>query len=244
MELKKNPQANVGRNSSLYFAVGLNVMLLLTYLGLEHKTYEKEATKIDILMLDDQFDEDIPITTIDLLPPPPPPPAQQMVSEVITIVEDVVDVEESVIQSTEIGQDDIIDDREFGVEDVAVVEVEEDIEVPFAVIEQVPQFPGCTGNNKELRACFERKIQEHLQKNFRYPSAAAELDIQGKVYVFFLIDKTGKVTKIKSRGPDKLLETEAERIVDLLPRMVPGKQRDKPVGVPYSIPINFKLQEQ
>ena len=124
MELKKNPQANVGRNSSLYFAVGLNVMLLLTYLGLEHKTYEKEATKIDILMLDDQFDEDIPITTIDLLPPPPPPPAQQMVSEVITIVEDVVDVEESVIQSTEIGQDDIIDDREVGVEDVAVVEVE------------------------------------------------------------------------------------------------------------------------
>ena len=244
MELKKNPKANVGRNSSLYFAVGLNVMLLLTYLGLEHKTYEKEATKIDILMLDDQFDEDIPITTIDLLPPPPPPPAQQMVSEVITIVEDVVDVEESVIQSTEIGQDDIIDDREVGVEDVAVVEVEEDIEVPFAVIEQVPQFPGCTGNNKELRACFERKIQEHLLKNFRYPAAAAELNIQGKVYVFFLIDKTGKVTKVKSRGPDKLLETEAERIVDLLPRMVPGKQRDKPVGVPYSIPINFKLQEQ
>jgi protein TonB len=87
-------------------------------------------------------------------------------------------------------------------------------------------------------------MQEHLQKNFRYPDAAAELHIQGKVYVFFLIDKNGLVTKIKSRGPDKLLEQEAERIINLLPKMEPGKQRNKPVGVPYSIPINFKLQAQ
>ena len=53
-----------------------------------------------------------------------------------------------------------------------------------------------------------------------------------------------KVTKIRSRGPDKLLETEAERIIGLLPNMQPGKQRNKPVGVPYSVPINFKLQQQ
>ncbi|REE07933.1 outer membrane transport energization protein TonB [Winogradskyella pacifica] len=243
MELKKNPKANVGRNSSLFFAVGLNVMLLLTYLGLEHKTYDIEAVKIDVLMLEDQFDEDIPITIIDVLPPPPPP-QQQVVTEVITIVEDVADVEESVIQSTEIGQDDTIDEREVGIEDVAVEDVEEDIEVPFALIEKVPQFPGCTGNNKELRACFERKIQEHLHKHFKYPEAAAELNIDGKVYVFFLIDKYGNVTKVKSRGPDQLLETEAERIINLLPKMEPGRQRDMNVSVPYSIPINFKLQQQ
>lgn len=243
MELKKNPKANVGRNSSLYFAVGLNVMLLLTYLGLEHKTYDREVTKVDILMVDELIDEDIPITNIEI-PPPPPPAQKQIVAEVITIVEDVEDIEESVIKSTEIGQDDIIDEREVGIEEVEVVEVEEDIEVPFAVIEKVPQFPGCTGDNKELRACFERKIQEHLLKHFKYPDAAAELNIQGKVFVFFLIDKNGMVTNVKSRGPDRLLETEAERIINLLPKMEPGKQRNKSVGVPYSIPINFKLQQQ
>lgn len=241
MELKKNPKVNVGRNSSLYFAVGLNVMLLLTYLGLEHKTYESDATTIDILMLDNLLDEDIPITTIDILPPPPPP--KQIVTEVITIVEDVVDVEETVIESTEIGQDDIIEERVVSAEDLEVEEVEEDIEVPFAVIERVPQFPGCKGNNKELKACFQKKMQQHLLKHFRYPQAAAELEIQGKVYVFFLIDKTGKATRIKSRGPSELLETEAERIISLLPKMKPGKQRDMPVGVPYSIPINFKLEQ-
>ncbi|WP_411894407.1 energy transducer TonB [Winogradskyella sp. A2] len=241
MELKKNPKANVGRNSSLYFAVGLNVMLVLTYLGLEHKTYDKSSTKIDILMLTDQLEEDIPITTINIPPPPPPPKA--IVSESIKVVDDVDDVEETVVESTEIGQDDIIEDV-VEVEDVEVEEVEEDIEVPFAVIEKVPRFPGCKGNNDQLKACFQKKMQEHLHKHFRYPVVASELNIQGRVFVFFLIDKNGNVTKIKSRGPDKLLETEAERIIGLLPKMEPGKQRNKAVGVPYSIPINFKLQQQ
>jgi protein TonB len=239
MELKKNPRANVGRNSSLYFAVGLNVMLVLTYLGLEHKTYDKATTKIDVLMLSEQLEEDIPITKIDI---PLPPPPKQMVSEAITIVEDVEEVEETFIESTEIGQDDIIEEREISVDEVDVEEVEEDIVVPFAVIEKVPQFPGCTGNNEELKACFQKKMFEHLQKHFRYPEAASDLHIQGKVFVFFTIDKYGNVTKIQSRGPDKILETEAERIIGLLPKMVPGKQRERPVAVPYSIPINFKLQ--
>lgn len=241
MELKKNPRANVGRNSSLYFAVGLNVMLLLTYLGLEHKTYDTETTKIDILMLTEQIEEDIPITNINI---PPPPPPKQVVTQAIAVVEDVAEIEETVIESTEIGQDDIIEERVVTVEEVEVEEVEEDIEVPFAVIERVPQFPGCTGNNKELKACFQQKMQEHLQKHFRYPETASELNIQGRVFVFFLIDKNGKVAKIQSRGPDNILEKEAERIISLLPKMEPGKQRNKPVGVPYSIPINFKLQPQ
>ncbi|WP_299101547.1 energy transducer TonB [uncultured Winogradskyella sp.] len=241
MELKKNPKANVGRNSSLYFAVGLNVMLLLTYIGLEHKTYEKDNITADVLMLDEQFDEDIPITTINI--PPPPPPAQKpIITELITIVEDVEDVEETVVKSTEIGQDDIIDDREIGIEEVEVVEVEEDIEVPFSVIEKVPTFPGCKGTNAQLRKCFEEKMQAHLLKNFKYPQAAAELNIQGRVFVFFIIDRTGRITKIKSRGPNPLLEAEAQRIMSLLPKMEPGKQRDRTVSVPYSIPINFKLQ--
>ncbi|GGW61077.1 outer membrane transport energization protein TonB [Winogradskyella epiphytica] len=243
MELKKNIKANVGRNSSLYFAVGLNVMLLLTYLGLEHKTYDRGSTKIDVLMIDEIADEDIPITTINIPPPPPPSPPQTF-TETIKIVDDVEDVEETVIESTEISQEDVIEEREIEIEEVAVEEVEEDIEVPFAVIEKVPQFPGCTGDNEALKACFQKKMTEHLLKNFRYPETAIDLNIQGKVFVFFLIDKNGYVTNVKSRGPDKLLEKEAERIINLLPKMEPGQQRNRNVGVPYSVPITFKLRDQ
>jgi len=239
MEVKKNPSADVGRNSSLFFAVGLNIMLLLTYFGFEYKTYDRTLTEADMLMLNEQLEEDIPITNIEITPPPPPP--KLVVTSAIQIIEDVEDVEETVLESTEIGQDDVIEPV-VEVSDIFVEEVEEDVEVAFAVIERVPTFPGCKGNNNQLKACFQKKITEHLQKNFRYPEAAEELGITGKVYVFFLIDKDGNVTRIKSRGPDKSLETEAERIIGKLPKMIPGKQRERNVGVPYSIPINFQLQ--
>ncbi len=235
MESKKNTNVDVGRNSSIYFAVGLNVMLLLTWMALEHKSYDRAITQIDILQLSDQIEEDIPITTINIPPPPPPP----QITEAITVIEDVEEVEETIVRSTEINMDDIIE--AVAVEDVVVEEVEEDIVIPFAVIEKVPVFPGCKGNNEELKACFQEKMQEHLKKHFKYPEVASELGIYGKVFVLFQIDKTGTVTKIQSRGPDKILEAEAERIISLLPKMEPGKQRNKPVAVPYSIPINFKL---
>ena len=51
------------------------------------------------------------------------------------------------------------------------------------------------------------------------------------------------MTGIRTRGPDKILEKEAARIIGLLPKMEPGKQRGKSVRVPYSIPINFKYEE-
>lgn len=235
MESKKNTNVDVGRNSSIYFAAGLNVMLLLTWMALEHKSYDRAITQIDILQLSDQIEEDIPITTINIPPPPPPP----QIAEVITVIEDVEDVEETIVKSSEINMDDVIE--AVAVEDVVVEEVEEDIVIPFAVIEKVPVFPGCKGNNEELKACFQEKMQEHLKKHFKYPEVASELGIYGKVFVLFQIDKTGTVTKIQSRGPDKILEAEAERIISLLPKMEPGKQRNKPVAVPYSIPINFKL---
>lgn len=238
MEVKKNPSADVGRNSSLFFAVGLNIMLLLTYFGFEYKTYDRTLTEADVLMLNEQLEEDIPITNIEITPPPPPKP---IVTSAIQVVEDVVEIEETILESTEIGQDDVIEPV-VEVSDIVVEEVEEDVEVAFAVIERVPTFPGCKGNNDELKACFQRKITEHLQKNFRYPEVAEELGITGKVFVFFLIDKNGNVTRIKSRGPDKSLEQEAERIIGELPRMIPGKQRERNVGVPYSIPINFQLK--
>ena len=68
------------------------------------------------------------------------------------------------------------------------------------------------------------------------------MGIQGRVFVNFIISKDGSITDIKMRGPDKNLEKEAKRIISLLPQMIPGKQRGRPVRVPFSIPITFPLQ--
>lgn len=240
MKAKKNPEVDLRRNTSLFFAVGLNLMLFLTWTALNMKSYDKEEIAINVLEVEEMVEEDIPVVNINTPPPPPPP---KVASEVITIVEDLAAVEETVIKSTEITMEDVIEEA-VAVEEVEVEEVEEDISVPFAVVERVPVFPGCTGkNNAELRACFEKKVIQHVSKNFRFPELALELGIHGKVFVMFSVDQEGKVSGIRSRGPDKILEKEAERIIGLLPRMEPAKQRGKAVRVPYSIPIHFKYIE-
>ncbi|MGA1150750.1 MAG: energy transducer TonB, partial [Flavobacteriaceae bacterium] len=156
----------------------------------------------------------------------------------IEVVEDEEEVEETVIESTETNEDEIIE-----VEEVEIEEVEEDIDVPFAVIEDVPIFPGCEKVSKDKRRdCFQEKMNNHIRKNFRYPEIAQEMGIQGRVYVNFIIDKDGTITNIRMRGPDQNLEKEAQRIISVLPSMTPGKQRGRPVRVPFSIPITFRLQ--
>lgn len=240
MKTKKNPDLEIGRNSSLYFAIGLNLMLFFSWHMLEYKTYDKDIVSIDILNVEAEFEEEIPVININTPPPPPPPVAIQ---ESIKIVEDVEEVEETIIESSETDQNDAIEDV-VAVSDVHVEDFEEDVEVAFSLIEDVPIYPGCEGLKKaKAKACFQRKVQEHVIKNFNYPQTALDLGMQGRVSVIFTIDSKGHIIGIRSRGPDKILETEAERIIGLLPKMKPGKQRGKPVKVSYAVPIFFKYND-
>jgi protein TonB len=234
MQPKKSEKVDLTKNSSLYFVIGLAVVLFISWQAIEWKTY-KRTYDYEALNVDDDDDEEIPITEQIKVPPPPPPPPPPA-PEIIEIVEDEEEVEETVIESTETNEEEIVE----------IVEVEEeelDIDVPFAVIEDVPIFPGCERVKKsERRDCFQEKMNKHIRKNFRYPEIAQEMGIQGRVYVNFIIAKDGKITNIRMRGPDKNLENEAQRIISRSPSMIPGKQRGRPVRVPFSIPITFRLQ--
>jgi protein TonB len=234
MQLKKNPEADLNKNRNLYFVIGLTLVLGVTWASVEYKSYER---KIDLtngdMLVDDE--EDVPITE-QLKTPPPPPPPPPPAPEVIEIVEDEEEVEETVIESTE-------SDEEMVIEDIVVEDDFDDIDVPFAVIEDVPIFPGCESVAKsQRRACFQEQMNKHIRQNFRYPDIAQEMGIQGRVYVNFIISKDGTITNIRMRGPDKNLENEAARIIGRLPKMTPGRQRGRAVRVPFSIPITFRLQ--
>ena len=237
MESKKNPKADVSRNGSVYFAVGLALMLFLTYSTLNWKTYDKSDIDIGKLNLDDDLEEDIPIIEQVIPPPPPPPPAAP---EVIEVVEDEEEVEETVIESTETDQDE-----EIEVDEIEIEEVVEDVEVPFAVIENVPVFPGCErGSNADKRKCMSDKIAKFVQRKFN-TDLAGDLGLSGRqrISVIFKIDKSGNVTGVRSRAPHPRLEKEAARVINMLPKMKPGRQRGKPVTVPYSLPITFQVQD-
>jgi len=241
MEPKKNIKADVSRNSSLFFAVGLALMLTLTYLTINYRSYEKEAIDIGQLNLDDLEEEEIPITNQEIIPPPPPPPPP-VVPEEIEIVEDEKEIEETVIESTETDQEEEI----VEVEEVEVEEIEEDIEVPFSVIENVPVFPGCEkekGNNAK-KQCMSDKISRFVNKKFN-TELAGDLGLSGRqrINVIFKIDKTGNIIGIQARAPHPGLEKEAKRVIGLLPKMKPGRQRGKSVIVPYSLPILFQVQD-
>jgi len=241
MEPKKNPKSDVSRNSSIYFAVGLVLMLLVTNLAINYKTYDKSDVALEGLNLDDELEEEIPITEQIQTPPPPPPPPPPA-PEVIEVVEDEEEVEETVIESTETEQDTEI----VEIEEVEVEEVEEEVEVPFAVIENVPVFPGCEKKkgNDAKKKCMSEKISKFVNKKFN-TDLASDLGLSGRqrISVFFKIDKTGNIVNVGARAPHPGLEKEAKRVINQLPKMQPGKQRGKAVTVPYSLPILFQVQD-
>ena len=109
-------------------------------------------------------------------------------------------------------------------------------------LSEVPVYPGCE-NIRNKRKCLQENIQRHIVRNFKYPKQAKKNKIQGRVFVQFIVGTGGYIDIIKTRGPDDLLEKEAERIISLLPKFKPGVLKGKPVRVPFSMPIIFRLQK-
>ena len=109
---------------------------------------------------------------------------------------------------------------------------EEKKEEIFRSVEQMPQFPGG-----------EAALMKYLQSHINYPPMAAENNIQGRVVVQFVVDKTGKVGEVKVvRSVDKDLDREAVRVCKSLPKFTPGRQNGQAVSVWYTLPVTFKLQ--
>gem|GEM_PF-905294 len=119
-------------------------------------------------------------------------------------------------------------------------------DVPFAVVENPPIYPGCEsfGGNSERKKCFSEKINQFVNQNFN-TKLAGELGLSGvnRIIMQFRIDHDGNINNIRGRAAHPELEAEALRIIKLLPKMSPGMQRGKLVGVMYSLPIVFKVSE-
>ncbi|WP_296311048.1 M56 family metallopeptidase [Winogradskyella sp. UBA3174] len=126
------------------------------------------------------------------------------------------------------------------------VEVLESIEVPFSVIEEVPTLKECKdlATNTERKKCISTFITKFVNKHFNVDLADSLGLSSGRkrVFVSFKINKEGFVSEVKARGAHLALETEAVRVVSMLPQFIPGKQKGKVVTVPYSLPMVFQVQ--
>lgn len=244
MEIKKYPDAVLENYSRILVQLGLVLALFIVYEFIKMKSYPRpiEALSASILSEDDDDEVLVEIKPIEEQKAPAP---KTVIPEKIIKVEDEIDIQETIIESTETDESEaiIIDLNK----DIVDVEEEETVEedVAFVVIENVPIYPGCAGTKEELRSCFSEKISKFVLKNFD-PGIASDLGLQSgsiqRIFVVFKIDANGKITNIKARAPHKKLQEEAIKVVRALPVMIPGKQRGRPVTVSYGLPIVFKIE--
>ena len=222
MEPKKNSNVDLEKKRGLFIQIGLAVSLLIVLGAFEYRSYEKGASSLGDFNLEADWEEEIENTFREEKPPPPPPPPP----DEIVIVEDEEEIENEIeIEDTESD------------EDLEIEEEEEVTDEVFVIVEDMPRFQGCADDQ-----CTQMEIMKYIAKNTKYPPIAKENNITGRVFVSFVVDKTGKVTQVKVlRGVDKYLDAEAVRVVQSMPKFKPGKQRGKTVSVQYSVPINFKL---
>ncbi|MDX8341342.1 energy transducer TonB [Draconibacterium sp. IB214405] len=229
MELKKTPKADLEVKKNTFWLIGLVVALGLSLVAFEWTTKPSKAVDLGAVQVAEVEEEIIPITREQEVKPPPPPPPPQVI-EVLNIVDDDVEIEDELeIEDMEADDETVIDVAP--VIETAEEEEEEEAQV-FFIVEDMPEFPGG-----------DLALRKYIASSIKYPVIAQENGIQGKVYVTFVVSKTGKVADAKiARGVDPSLDKEALRVVNALPAWKPGKQRGKPVNVSYTVPINFVLQ--
>ncbi|MBQ8594103.1 MAG: energy transducer TonB [Bacteroidaceae bacterium] len=227
MEIKKSPTADLEGKKTTGLLVGYVLVLAVMFIAFEWTKVEKEETGEIIEAPMVTFEEEIIPITLQEKPVAPAPVEAKPIAEVIEIVEDDAQIEETIIAST----DDTGPQIEIKDIDNVVVEEPKEEEV-FMVVEKMPEFPGGMG-----------ELMKWLSKNIKYPAIAQENGVQGRVVVQFVVNKDGSIVDpqvIKSVDP--YLDKEALRVVKAMPKWSPGEQRGKPVRVKYTLPVMFRLQ--
>ncbi len=221
--MKKKPEADLRKKSGMLFNLGLVCSLSMTIIAFEWRHYE-DGDLINLGNLDDNFEEIMEIPPTEQ-PPPPPPVIQQ--PEIIEVPD-----EEEIEQEIEVDLDVEITE-ETAIEEIIVSdepEEEEADEIFYIVEEQAEPYGGINA------------FYEFFKKHVNYPPQARRMNIEGKVYVQFVVDTDGTLTDIKvSKGIGAGCDQEAVRILKKHPKWKPGKQRGKPVKVRMTIPIIFRL---
>ncbi|PQJ80058.1 energy transducer TonB [Polaribacter porphyrae] len=241
---KKLPTKQLEKFSTIFTQLGLVLVLFIVYITLEHETLQKQLAILDEDIPERIFiepDQDVIVIKEPKNEPTPEVPQQQpfIPDEVVKGDNDII---ETVIDDP---SEDIV---EIDPEDIIEVDEGYDIkpedEVDFIRIENAPVFKGCEGLSKEEnKICFDKKMKRFVQRNFDL-NLANELGLNSGKYRIsteFIIDAKGNVVDVKIRAPHPKLKKETDKMINKLPHFTPGKQRNKPVKVRYTLPITFRV---
>ena len=227
MELKKKSESNLETYKIIFFFFGVITALSVSIWAYESKSYD--AIVLDgfgDLEMDALEEEDIEITRPDEVKPPPPPEAPPEAPEEIEIKENEEELENVLeVADAETDQDDMIEIEE------------EEFAEPFISVEQMPMIGDCKDEE-----CTQREIMKFIARNFKYPEIAKANGVEGRVILEFVVEKNGKVGRVKIlRGLDKHIDKACIKVVEDLPVFSPGRQIGKAVPVKYTVPIKCTL---
>ena len=227
MEIKKSPKADLESKKSTFILIGLVVSLFVVWRVFEYKSYDKHSVD-EFQRTVEVIEEEMVGTTKQEQPKPQPPAPKPQVTQ-IEIVDNEEEIEDEIEIDAEVSQDEVIEEYFAPAE----IEEEEIVEAEiFKVVEVMPEFPGGAA-----------KMMEYIQKNMKYPMMARESDIQGRVFVNFVVEPDGSISNVAViRGIGGGCDEEAVRVVESMPKWNPGKQRGTAVRCAFTVPIIFKLQ--
>ncbi len=226
MELKKNPKADLKRFRGLLLEIGLIVALIVVIVAFVYtpKEHRIEKVEMDYGPIEEQITE---ITRQDQKTPPPPKKVE------VKVITDLLQV---VTNDTKVEME--VDFAEFAEDTEIIQQIAEKEEVieddqPFLFAETMPSFNG--GDLATFR--------NWVMKQLVYPAIAAENGISGRVVLTFIIEKDGTLSSIETLlTPDKSLSNEAARVLKLSPKWSPAMQRNQPVRLKFTLPIEFTMQ--
>jgi len=206
----------------------------ITSQGDEDKIVTMDMTQIDL-------EPPPPADETEPPPPPPPPPVMETVKFTPPVVVDEEVIEEAPIITQEtVTQISTVTNEGTGTDEIIIPEetgagvIAENPETPFVAVEEPPVFPGG-----------EEALFKYLNKNINYPAMEKDAGISGTVYVYFVVNKEGKIANAEVRrgakgGPG--LDKEALRVIKNMPSWSIGKQNGRPAAVQFTLPVKFVLK--
>lgn len=227
MEAKKSPKANLEKWKGLFLEVGLVAALTGALVAFNWKSYDTEVQEFSTRTVVEEVEE-VVLQTQEDQPEPEPPEAPEITTE-FEVVDDNKEIENELhVDMNDNANTQVV---EFTpVETIEeVVEKEEEI---FVFVEEQPSFPGG-----------DEELYKFLAENIQYPALARENNVEGKVFVQFVVEKNGSITQVKLvKDIGSGCGQEAMRVVKSMPKWKPGKQRGTAVRSQFTLPIRFKLR--
>ena len=230
MEIKKSPKADLENKKMLFLEIGLVIALAVagTAFAISSKPEPEPYTPPKQDVREQEFEMDRTVQE-QQQQPEQQKAKTQVLADVLTIVSNDTKIDTPDLLFSDDAS--AFEDFEFEVEEVVENIVEEEI---FVTAEEMPTFQG--GDLSKFR--------NWVQSNVKYPQIALENGIQGNVVIKFVVEKDGKLSNIQVlQTPDKTLADAAVQVLQKSPKWKPGKQRNKPVRVTYTLPVSFKIQQ-